>query len=64
MFVRVFIDESGAAHTRRSSAARAIRASTRPPLAAVAKARFKPYTENGQPMSGWAFIPIDFELEQ
>jgi protein TonB len=32
-------------------------------LAAVQKARFKPTTENGQPVEGWALIPIDFELE-
>jgi protein TonB len=33
-------------------------------LAAVRKARFKPYTENGQPVDGWALIPIHFELEK
>jgi len=33
-------------------------------LAAVQRARFKPYTDNGQPVEGWALIPIDFELEK
>jgi protein TonB len=33
-------------------------------LAAVQKARFKPYTEGGQPLEGWALVPIDFELEK
>ena len=33
-------------------------------LAAVQKARFKPYTEAGQPVEGWALVPIDFELEK
>ena len=33
-------------------------------VAAVKKARFKPYTENGQATAGWALIPIDFELEK
>lgn len=33
-------------------------------LAAVQRARFKPYTENGQPVEGWALIPINFELER
>ena len=33
-------------------------------LAAVRKARFKPYSENGQPVEGWALVPIKFELEK
>jgi len=33
-------------------------------IAAVQRARFKPYTENGQPVEGWALIPIHFELEK
>lgn len=33
-------------------------------VAAVQRARFKPYTENGQPVEGWALIPINFELEK
>ena len=32
-------------------------------VAGVRRARFKPYTEAGQPLSGWARIPIPFELE-
>jgi protein TonB len=32
-------------------------------LAGVRTARFRPYTENGQPVAGWARIPIPFELE-
>lgn len=32
-------------------------------LAAVERARLKPHTENGQPVEGWARIPIDFDLE-
>ena len=62
--VRVFIDEGGLAHN-----ARVDRSSGHPRLdeaatAAVQKARFKPYTENGRAVAGWAFIPIDFELEK
>ena len=30
-------------------------------LVAVQKARFRPPTENGRPVEGWALIPIDFE---
>jgi protein TonB len=33
-------------------------------LAAVQKARFKPYAEKGQPVEGWALVPIQFELEK
>lgn len=33
-------------------------------LAAVQKARFKPYAEAGRPVEGWALIPIRFELEK
>jgi periplasmic protein TonB len=33
-------------------------------LAAVHRARFKPYAEKGQPVEGWALIPIRFELEK
>jgi periplasmic protein TonB len=33
-------------------------------MAAVQKARFKPYAEKGQPVEGWALIPIRFELEK
>ena len=64
VLVRVFIDTGGAAknvqvergsgHPRLDEAA----------LSAVQKARFKPYTENGQAVAGWAFIPLEFELEK
>lgn len=33
-------------------------------LTAVQRARFKPYAERGQPVEGWALIPIRFELEK
>ena len=33
-------------------------------VAAVHKARFKPYAEAGRPVQGWALIPIRFELEK
>ncbi len=33
-------------------------------LEGVRRARFKPPTENGQPVAGWARIPIPFELEK
>ncbi len=33
-------------------------------VAAVQKARFQPYTENGQPVEGWVLIPFNLELEK
>ena len=33
-------------------------------LTAVQRARFKPYAERGQPVEGWALIPIRFELDK
>ena len=33
-------------------------------IAAVQKARFKPPTDMGQSVEGWAVIPIDFDLEK
>lgn len=32
-------------------------------LAAVRAARFKPYTENGEPLVVWTTVPIVFELD-
>ena len=62
--LRVFIDEAGrvrdvqvsrtSGHPRLDDAA----------MAAVQKARFKPPTENGQAVSGYAQVPVDFQLER
>jgi protein TonB len=64
VIVRVFIDEAGlprqvllgtsSGFTRLDGAA----------LSAVQKARFRPPTLNGRPISGWALVPIDFGLEK
>ena len=64
VMIRVFIDEAGLAKS-----AQVNRSSGHPrlddaALDAVQKARFKPYTENGQPVAGWVFIPLEFELEK
>ena len=63
--VRAYIDAAGGAPRRvqvntSSGFARLDEAA----LVAVQKARFKPYTEGGQPVEGWALIPINFELEK
>ena len=31
--------------------------------AAVRKARFRPYTDNGQAQAGWALVPVSFDLD-
>lgn len=64
VLVRTYIDEAGlprsvqveqsSGHARLDAAA----------MAAVRLARFKPYTENGRPVAGWALIPLLFDLEQ
>lgn len=64
VLIRVYIDEGGLAqnlHVNRSSGHPRLDDAA---LAAVQRARFKPYTENGRPVPGWAFIPIEFELEK
>ena len=64
VIVRVYIDESGMPRNvqvnRTSGFARLDEAA----LAAVQKARFRPYTENGRPTAGWALIPLTFDLEK
>lgn len=64
VMVRVYIDEDGlprnAQVTQSSGHARLDEAA----VTAVNKARFKPYTENGRPTAGWAFIPLTFDLEK
>jgi protein TonB len=62
--VRVFIDPTGAAKDVRVDRGSGHPRLDEAALVAVQRARFKPYTENGLPLAGWAFIPIDFELER
>jgi protein TonB len=64
VIVRVFIDEAGMprqVQLGKSSGFERLDASA---LAAVLKFRFRPPTENGQPISGWANVPVDFGLEK
>ena len=64
VMLRIYIDEAGLPRTvqveRSSGHARLDEAGA----AAMKKARFKPYTENGQAIAGWAFVPLDFALEK
>ncbi|KNZ33396.1 MAG: hypothetical protein AD742_06885 [Methylibium sp. NZG] len=64
VLLRVYIDEAGLPRqvllAQSSGFARLDDAA----VVAMKRARFKPYTENGQPTAGWAPAPIDFELEK
>ena len=65
VIVRAYIDTSGGAPRsvqvdQSSGFVRLDQAA----LAAVQKARFKPYTENGRAIEGWVRIPINFVLEK
>jgi protein TonB len=62
--VRVFIDEAGLPRNVQVSKSSGFSRLDDEAVRAVQKARFKPYTENGLPMSGWAFIPLVFDLEK
>ena len=64
VMLRIFIDEAG-----RVREAQVSRTSGHPRLddaamAAVQKARFKPPSENGQALSGYAQVPVEFQLEK
>lgn len=62
--VRVYIDEAGLPRTVQLSASSGHGRLDEAALQAVLRARFKPYTENGRPMGGWALIPLTFDLEK
>ena len=64
VMLRIYIDEAG-----RVRDAQVSRTSGHPRLddaamAAVQKARFRPPSENGQAVSGYAQVPVDFQLER
>jgi protein TonB len=64
VMLRIYIDEAGLPRNvqveRSSGHVRLDEAGA----FAMKKARFKPYTENGQAVAGWAFVPLDFALEK
>jgi len=64
VLIRVFIDEAGLARNLQVSRSSGHPRLDEAALAAVRKARFKPYTENARAVAGWAFIPLEFELEK
>ena len=64
VMVRVFIDEAGLPRQVQLGKTSGFERLDAAALAAVLKFRFRPPTENGQPVSGWANVPIDFGLEK
>ncbi|HEY9063584.1 MAG TPA: energy transducer TonB [Burkholderiaceae bacterium] len=64
VMVRVYIDTAGLPRTVQVNQSSGFVRLDDAAVAAVQKARFKPYTENGQPIAGWALIPLDFNLEK
>ncbi|MES1163021.1 MAG: energy transducer TonB, partial [Rhizobacter sp.] len=64
VLVRVYIDTAGLPHNVQVSSSSGHQRLDDAATTAVQKARFKPYTENGQPTAGWTTVPINFELEK
>ena len=64
VMVRVFIDTAGLPRNVQVSSSSGFVRLDDAAVAAVQKARFKPYTENGQPTAAWTNVPINFELEK
>lgn len=62
--VRVYVDETGLPRSVQLAQSSGFARLDEAALAAVQRARFKPYSENGVPTAGWARIPIPFELER
>jgi periplasmic protein TonB len=64
VIARVYVDEMGMPKLVQISKSSGYPRLDEAGVRAVQKARFKPYTENGQPTAGWALIPLNFELER
>ena len=64
VMVRVYIDVAGMPRNAQVSTSSGFARLDDAAVSAVQKARFKPYTENGQPTAGWTYVPINFELEK
>jgi len=64
VMVRVYIDIAGLPHDVQVSSSSGHPRLDAAATIAVQRARFKPYTENGQAVAGWTTVPINFELEK
>lgn len=61
VMVRVYIDVAGLPQDVQVSVSSGYSRLDEAAVSSVRKARFKPYTENGVPTSGWAIVPASFE---
>lgn len=64
VLVRLLIDEAGLPRDVRVSRSSGFARLDDAAVSAVRKARFKPPTENGRPVTGITNIPVDFQLEK
>lgn len=62
--LRVFIDDAGIPRQVQVQQSSGFARLDEAAVAAIQKARFKPYSDNGQPMAGWALVPLSFDLEK
>lgn len=62
--LRVYVDEAGLPQQLHLSQSSGFPRLDEAAMAAVQKARFKPYSNNGQPTAGWALVPLTFDLEK
>ena len=62
--VSVYVDEAGLPRQVLVKTSSGFALLDEAALAAVRKARFKPYMEHGQPTAGWVVIPMVFDLER
>jgi protein TonB len=62
--LRVLIDERGVPASVLVAKSSGFQRLDDAAISSVKKWRFKPYIENAQPTSGWALIPVIFELEK
>lgn len=62
--LRVFIDEAGLPRQVQVNQSTGFARLDEAAINAVQKARFKPYSDNGQPVAGWALVPLSFDLEK
>jgi protein TonB len=62
--LRVFIDEAGLPREVQLSRSSGFARLDEAAASAVLKARFKPYSDNGRAIAGWALVPLTFDLEK
>lgn len=62
--LRVYIDEAGLPRQVQVNQSSGFPRLDEAATAAVQTARFKPYSDNGQPTAGWALVPLTFALEK